>query len=74
MAGSRGREAGREGAEGAGGRVGEFTFKEGEEKMELEEGDGRDEFANRGREKKKRRRHSGGHGGIQTSANMQLTS
>lgn len=36
----------REGAEGAGGRVGEFTFKEGEEKMELEEGDGRDEFAN----------------------------
>lgn len=73
MAGSVGREGGREGAEGAGGRVGEFTFKEGEEKMELEEGDGRDEFANRGR-KKKRRRHSGGHGGLQTSANTQLTS
>lgn len=69
-----GRGGGREGAEGAGGRVGEFTFKGGEEKMELEEGDGRDEFANRGRGKKKRRLHSGGHGGIQTSANTQLTS
>lgn len=52
MGGWRAREGGREEAEGAGGRVGEFTFKEGEEKMELEEGDGRDEFANRGREKK----------------------
>lgn len=72
MGGWRAAEGGREQrAQGDGWES--LRFKEGEEKMEsqLEEEDGRDEFANRGREKKN---GGGGHGGMQTSANTQLTS
>lgn len=63
--GGQWREGGRE-QRAQGDEWESLRFKEAEEKMEsqLEEGDGRDEFAN----------GEGGHGGIQTSANMQLTS
>lgn len=63
----------REGAEGAGGRVGEFTFLKKERKKWRASWRKRTDVMNlqTGREKKN---GGGGHGGMQTSANTQLTS